>query len=80
MNIKNKRNVIIVIGVVAVVIIGIGYFLFQQIDMEGILRQRIIDNQKQADETGVELQRTDRITTFLVGVGSPLVQGGHSLV
>jgi ribonuclease Z len=44
--------------------------------MEGILRQRIIDSQSQADETAAELQRTDRITVVLCGTGSPLSQVG----
>ena len=50
--------------------------LHERSDMKRILRKRIIDNQKQADETVAALHRTDRITVVLVGVGSPLAQDG----
>jgi len=44
--------------------------------IEKALSRRIINNQKQAAEAAAELQRTNRITTVLCGVSSPLANQG----
>lgn len=44
--------------------------------VERSIRRTIINNQKQASETAAALHRTDRITTVLVGVSSPLARDG----
>lgn len=71
----NKRNIIIGI-VVLIAVFAIGLVFLQMGGGEAALRRTIINNLDQADETAAELQRTDRITTVLVGTGSPLAQTG----
>ena len=44
--------------------------------VERSIRRTIINSQEQASETAAALQRPDRITTVLCGVGSPLSQTG----
>jgi ribonuclease Z len=44
--------------------------------MEAGVRRSVNDNLDQADEVAAELQRTDRITTVLCGVASPLANEG----
>jgi|GEM_PF-5396605 len=71
----NKRNFFIG-GVIVIAIIAIGLLLLQRNGTERILRRTISNNQAQASEAAAALQRTDRITTVLCGVSSPLAQGG----
>lgn len=71
-----QRNLIIGGAVVIVVVLAIGLFLWQKNGAERVIRRIVINNQKQATETAAALQRTDRITTVLCGVGSPLAQEG----
>ncbi len=72
----NKRNLIIGGSVVIIAIFAIGLFFVQQNGAEQVIRRTIINTQEQTDETAAALQRTDRITTVLCGVGSPLAQDG----
>jgi ribonuclease Z len=72
----NKRNLIIGGAVVIFAILAIGLLFLQGRSAEDLLRRTIIDSEDQASETAAELQRTDRITTVLVGTGSPLDQVG----
>lgn len=47
--------------------------------VERTIRRAIINNQDKASQTAAELQRTDRITVVLCGVGSPLgTQGAQT--
>jgi len=69
-----KRN--IVIGGVVITIPAIGLLFFRKDIAEHLLRRTIIKNQERANEAAAALQRPDRITTVLCGVGSPLSQTG----
>lgn len=71
-----KRNLIIGGAVVASAILVIGLQYLRQHGVEQAIRRAIIKNQERADETAAALQRTDRITTVLCGVGSPISQTG----
>ena len=71
-----KRNLIIGGAIVIVTIPAIGLFFLRNNFAEKIIRRTIIKNQARADETVAELQRSDRITTVLCGVGSPIAQTG----
>ena len=71
-----KRNLIIGGTAAILAMSAIGLLLLRRSSGEGALRRRIIRNLEQANETAAELQRTDRITTVLVGTGSPLAQVG----
>jgi hypothetical protein len=55
---------------------SVGLFFLRSNGLEEALRRTIINNLEQETETAAELQRTDRITTVLVGTGSPLAQVG----
>jgi ribonuclease Z len=74
----NKRTMIIIIGgavaIVALLAIGLSFVL--RSGAEDALRRTIINDEDQAHETAAELQRTDRITTVLVGTGSAIAQVG----
>jgi ribonuclease Z len=72
----NKRNIIIGSVVVAGVALVAGLQYWRQRGAEQVIRRAIIKNQTRADEKAAALQRTDRITTVLVGTGSPLAQVG----
>lgn len=72
----NKRNILIGGTAVIIAILAIGIFFLQSNSIEGALRRTIIKNLEEDSETASELQRTDRITTVLVGTGSPLAQAG----
>jgi ribonuclease Z len=72
----STRNIIIGGAFLVIALVAIGLFLLLRGGGEGALRRRIINNLEQASETADELQRTDRITTVLVGTGSPLAQVG----
>lgn len=71
----NKRNLLIG-GILIITILALGLFITQQNNSEQIIRRAIINNQNQAMAAATELQRTDRITTVLCGVGSPLSPTG----
>lgn len=73
---NNKWIFIIGGGVLILAILAIGLFYLRRNGAEGALRRMIINNQTQASETAAELQRTNRITTILVGTGSPIAQVG----
>jgi ribonuclease Z len=71
-----KRNLIIAGAVLVLAVLAIGLFLVLRSGGEDVLRRTIIKNEDQASETAAELQRTDRITTVLVGTGSAIDQLG----
>jgi len=71
-----KRNIIIGGVLVAGAILAIGLQYWQKNGTEQVIRRTIIKNQERADEMAAALQRTDRITTVLCGVGSPISQDG----
>ncbi len=73
---KSKRNIIIGSAVVAGGALVASLRYVRQHGAEQAIRRKIIKNQERADETAAELQRADRITTVLVGTGSPLAQVG----
>ena len=73
----NKRTILIIGGAVAIVaLLAIGLFFVLRGGAQDALRRTIIDNEDQASETADELQRTDRITTVLIGTGSAIAQVG----
>lgn len=72
----SKRNIIIGGAVVAGAILVVSLQYLQKHGAEQAIRRRSIKNQARADETAAVLQRPDRITTVLCGVGSPLSQTG----
>ena len=72
----NNRNFIIG-GVVAVLaILAIGLFVLQRNGAESVVRRTIMSNQEHSAEIATNLQRTDRITTVLCGVASPIATDG----
>jgi ribonuclease Z len=73
---KSKRNTIIGGLFVVGAILMIGLLFLRNNFTEQAIRRAIIRNQQRADETAAALQRTDRITTMLCGVGSPVSQDG----
>jgi ribonuclease Z len=72
----NTRYIIIGGAAAILAVPAIGLLLLRRNGVKGVLRRTIINNLKQANDTAAELQRTDRITTVLVGTGSPLAQVG----
>jgi ribonuclease Z len=73
----SKRTLLIIGGAVAIVaLLAIGLFFVLRSGAQDALRRTIIDSEEQADETAAELQRTDRITTVLIGTGSAIDQVG----
>jgi ribonuclease Z len=73
----SKRTILIIGGAVAIVaLLAIGLFFVLRSGAQDALRRTIIDSEEQADETAAELQRTDRITTVLIGTGSAIDQVG----
>jgi FtsZ-interacting cell division protein ZipA len=71
----SKRTILIIGGAVAIVaLLAIGLFFVLRSGAQDALRRTIIDSEEQADETAAELQRTDRITTVLIGTGSAIDQ------
>jgi ribonuclease Z len=73
---QSKRNTIVGGAIVAGAILAVGLHYLQKHGVEQAIRRTIIKNQERADETVAALQRTDRITTVLCGVGSPISQAG----
>lgn len=73
----NKRNLILGGGaIVALAIPAIGLRLLKSKGLEYVLRRQIRAHQEHAQAVAATLQRPDRITTVLCGVGSPLSQTG----
>ncbi len=74
-----KRNLIIGGAVITAASLAIGLRFLQKNGREQLTRHTIIRNQEKANQVAAELQRTDRITTVLCGVGSPLgTEGAQS--
>jgi ribonuclease Z len=71
-----KRNLIIGGAVIIIAALALGLVFLQRGGGEAALRRAISNNLELASETAADLQRTDRITTILVGTGSPLDQVG----
>ena len=72
----NNRNFIIGGVVAALVILAIGLFVLQRNGAESVVRRTVTNNQELSAETATNLQRTDRITTVLCGVASPIATDG----
>jgi ribonuclease Z len=74
--IVTKRNIIIGGAVVVGTVLAIGLQYLQKNGTEHVIRRTMAKNQERASQIAAELQRADRITTVLCGVGSPLSQAG----
>jgi ribonuclease Z len=72
----NRLYIIIGSTVVIIANIAISLIFLHRNGAEDSLHRIISKNLDQANETATELQRTDQITTVLVGTGSPFAQVG----